>query len=187
MLTIDSQGWSKMTLQLSHQLKLMKTNTSAITTIDLFLVFANNMAYDKGLFTWKWGTSGRWARQSILTIYFFFLDLVHTWSGLPGKLVQITRFGGLTYLYVKAAVCGNPPNQGWANHCAKALQYTHRRTTWLPTATRVTSYFDDFTSKIAKTLMKLAVLTGDNLSVESGYQLISGIKLRFGLQQRNSK
>lgn len=54
------------------------------------------------------GELGNLFLQSI----FFFLDLVHTWSGLPGKLVQITRFGGLTYLYVKAAVCGNPPNQG---------------------------------------------------------------------------
>jgi len=58
---------------------------------------------------------------------------------------------------VKASEWGNPPNRGDEITAPKPAK-THGRTTWLPTATSVTSYFDDFTSKTAKTLMKLTVL-----------------------------
>ena len=31
-------------------------------------------------------------------------------GGLPGQHVRVTRFGGVSFLHVKAAECGNPPN-----------------------------------------------------------------------------
>jgi len=31
---------------------------------------------------------------------------------LPGHPVQVTRFGGVSFLHVKAAEWGNPPNRG---------------------------------------------------------------------------
>ena len=33
-------------------------------------------------------------------------------GGLPGQPVRVTRFGGVSFLHVKAAEWGNPPNQG---------------------------------------------------------------------------
>ena len=62
-------------------------------------------------------------------------------GGFPGQPVRGTRFGGVSFLRVKAAEWGNPPNGG--------NQITRRI---------VVRYFDDVTSKPAKTLMKLTVL-----------------------------
>ena len=61
-------------------------------------------------------------------------------GGLPRQPVRVTRLGGVSFLHVKAAEWGNPPNRG--NHSS------------------VASYFDDFTSKCktAKLLMKLTVV-----------------------------
>ena len=33
-------------------------------------------------------------------------------SGLPGKSVRVTHFGGVSFLHVKAAEWGNPPTLG---------------------------------------------------------------------------
>ena len=33
-------------------------------------------------------------------------------GGLPGQPVRITRFGGVSFLHVKAAEWGNPANRG---------------------------------------------------------------------------
>ena len=33
-------------------------------------------------------------------------------GGLPGQPVRVTRFGGVSFLHVKAAKWGNPPTQG---------------------------------------------------------------------------
>ena len=33
-------------------------------------------------------------------------------GGLPGQPVWVTRFGGVSFLYEKAAEWGNPPNRG---------------------------------------------------------------------------
>ena len=68
------------------------------------------------------------------------LDGVPHQGGLPGQPVRVTRFAGVSFLHVKAAKWGNPPNR--TNEITRA----------------VASYFDDFTSKTAKTLMELAVL-----------------------------
>ena len=52
---------------------------------------------------------------------FFFLDRVHLLGGvphqggLPGQPVLETRFGGVSFLHVKAAEWGNPPNRGNQN------------------------------------------------------------------------
>jgi len=46
---------------------------------------------------------------------------------------------------------------------------TQGRTMWLPATTSMASYFNDFTTKTAKTLMKLTVL--EKLSVESDSQV----------------
>ena len=69
----------------------------------------------------------------------------------PGRLLRVVGF-----LHVKAAELGNPPNRGKQITTLKPAK-THGRKTWLAT-TSVPSYFDDFTSKPAKTLMKLTVL-----------------------------
>ena len=48
----------------------------------------------------------------------FFLDRVYMFGGVPhqgglaGQPVRITRFGGVSFLHVKAEEWGNPPNQG---------------------------------------------------------------------------
>ena len=48
----------------------------------------------------------------------FFLDRVHMLGGvphqggLPGQPVRVTRFGGVSFLHVKAAKWGNPPTRG---------------------------------------------------------------------------
>ena len=33
-------------------------------------------------------------------------------GGLPGQPVRVTRFGGVSFLHVKAAEWGSPPNRG---------------------------------------------------------------------------
>jgi len=70
-------------------------------------------------------------------------------GGLPGQLVRVTRFGGVSFPHVKAAEWGNPPNRGNQITVPKPTK-THGRTIWLPTATSVASCFDNFTSKTAK-------------------------------------
>ena len=85
-------------------------------------------------------------------------------GGVPHQR-RVTRSAGPgnpfrwgTFLHVKAAEWGSPPSHD--NHIiAPKSAKTHGRTIWLPTATSVASYFDDFTSKTAKTLMKLTVLS----------------------------
>ena len=41
-------------------------------------------------------------------------------GGLPGRPVQVTRFGGVSFLHAKAAEWGNPPNRG--NQITRAWQ-----------------------------------------------------------------
>ena len=87
-------------------------------------------------------------------------------GGLPGQPVRVTRFGGVSFLHVKAAEWGNPPS--WGNQIIRVWQVIS----------------DDFTSKTAKTLMKLTVLA--TIKVWNRIvKLISRIKLKFGLQQRH--
>ena len=87
--------------------------------------------FANGLFTWKWGASGRWGpplwwcNQSVHTIslFSFFLDCVHMLGGvlhqggLPCQPVWVTCFGGVSFLHVKAAEWGNPPNWGTQITC----------------------------------------------------------------------
>ena len=84
-------------------------------------------------------------------------------GGLPGQPVRVTRVGGVSFLHVKAAEWSNPPNLGNQITAPKPAK-THDRTTWLPTATSVASYFDDFTFKTATDEIYSA---SDNVSVES--------------------
>ena len=56
---------------------------------------------------------------------------------LPRQPVRVTRLGGVSFLHVKAAEWGNPPNRG--NHSS------------------VASYFDDFTSKCKTALWNTEV------------------------------
>ena len=42
------------------------------------------------------------------------------------KPVKVTRFGGVSFLRVKAAEWGSPPNRGDQNHWAKARQTTRQ-------------------------------------------------------------
>ena len=94
--------------------------------------------------------------QSIHTLSFF-LDhvcMLHVsgvphQGGLPGQLVPI--------LNVKAVEWGSPPNRDNQITAPKPAK-THGRTSWLPAASSVAGYFDDFTSKTAKMLMKLTLL-----------------------------
>ena len=75
------------------------------------------------------------------------------------------------FLYAKAAEWGNPPNRD--NQITVRARKTHGRTT----ATSVASYFDDFTSKTTKTLIKLTVR-----KTIKAWNLIAwliGIKLKF--------
>ena len=57
-------------------------------------------------------------------------------GGLPGQPGGVSGFGGVSFLHVRSAEWGNQPYQG----------------NQIPQAWR-----DDFTSKTAKTLMKLTV------------------------------
>ena len=85
------------------------------------------------------------------------LDGVPPQGGSPGQPVQVTRFGGVSYLRVKAAEWGNPPNRGDQITTPKPDK-THGRTTWLSATTSLASCFETFTFKTAKTVMKLTVL-----------------------------
>jgi len=78
-------------------------------------------------------------------------------GGLPRQLVWVTRFGGVSFLHVKAAEWGNPPNRG-NQITAPKLAKTHGRTTWLPTATSVARYFDDLTTETLMEFWELTVL-----------------------------
>ena len=40
------------------------------------------------------------------------LGVVPHQGGLPGQPVRVTRFGGVSFLHVKAATWGNPPTRG---------------------------------------------------------------------------
>ena len=89
-----------------------------------------------------------------------FLDRVHMLSGvphqsrLPTQAVQVSRFGGASFLYVKIAEWGNPPKWGNQITVPKSAK-TYGRTTWLPTVLREANYFNNYT---AKTLMELTML-----------------------------
>ena len=85
-------------------------------------------------------------------------------GGLPGQPARVIRFGGASFLCVKAAECGNPSNRGSQTTATKPPK-THGRTIWLLISTSVSSHFHDFTSKTTKTLMKLTELA-TNLSME---------------------
>jgi len=67
----------------------------------------------------------------------FFLDHVHILGGvphqggLPGQPVLVALFGGVSFLHVKVAEWGNPPNRGNQITVPKPAK-THQRTTWLP-------------------------------------------------------
>jgi len=78
-------------------------------------------------------------------------------GGLPSQPVQVTRQGGGRFFHVKTWDWGNPHNRGNQITAPKPAK-THGRTTRLPTATNAASYFENFTSKTTKTLMKLTVL-----------------------------
>ena len=45
-------------------------------------------------------------------------DVPHE-GGLPGQPVRVTRFGGVSFLHVKAAEWGNPRNRG--NQITRAI------------------------------------------------------------------
>ena len=99
-----------------------------------------------------------WGIQSIRTI-FFFSYMFTCKVGYPTKVGQpvwVTCLNGVSLHQVKAAEWGSPPN--WGNQITVPKpDRTHGRTTWLPTATNLASYFDNF---IAKTRMKLAAVLG---------------------------
>ena len=66
-------------------------------------------------------SSGGVTNLSIQSLFFFLLDRVHLLGGvphqggLPGQHVLEARVGGVSFLHVKAAEWGNPPNRGNQN------------------------------------------------------------------------
>lgn len=82
-----------------------------------------------------------------------FFHRFHITLRYPTKSVWITHFGGVSFVHVKATEWGNLPNQGNQMTLPKPVK-SHSRTTWLPTATSMASYFDE----TAKTLKKLTML-----------------------------
>ena len=66
--------------------------------------------------------SGRITKLSIQSLFFldhiYMLGGVPFQGGLPGQPVRVTRFGGVSFLHVKTAEWGNPPN--WDNQITEA-------------------------------------------------------------------
>ena len=91
---------------------------------------------------------------------------VHHKNGLPGKPVWVTRLTGVSFLHVKAAEWGNPPNHG--NQITRAWRV-------------ILTISPPKLPKLWWNSTVLATINVWNWIVK----LISRIKLKFGLQQRH--
>ena len=82
--------------------------------------------------------------------------------------VRVTRFSGASFLHVKPAEWGNPPNRDNQITAPKPVK-PHGRTTWLPTATSSGEIFRRFHLQNRQNADEIDT-AGDNLSVESDSQ-----------------